>query len=66
MTRQQTPCQIFDISKSHICTRGNQRTIFFDIYIPAKRESLLNRLKIAFSSISAFYLKLKKSTQNGL
>ena len=66
MTSYQTPCHIFDISKTHICTRGNQRTIFFDTNIPAKRESLLNRLKIAFSSISSFYLKLKKLTQNGL
>jgi len=66
MTRQQTPCQIFDISKSLICTRGNQRTIFFDTYIPAKRESLLKGLKIAFSGISTIYQKPTKSTQNGL
>lgn len=66
MTRYQTPCHIFDISKTLRFPRGNPRTIFFDTYIPAKRESLLKGLKIAFSGILTIYQKPTKSTQNGL
>lgn len=66
MTFYQTSCQIFDISKTLRFTRGNQRTKFFDTYIPANTKSLLKRLKIAFSGILTIYKKPIKSTQNGL
>ena len=55
MTSLQILCQQFDYSNKCKSTRGNQRTNFFDTYIPARAESLLKRIKMVFSGISAIH-----------